>query len=222
MVTRPVQLSAFPEIQPAKPVGAIVGSVLSGSNGDLIKAVAPLYFAGRSVLDVTYGEGAWWTRYRPEDFTCHDLDPTKGDGVDFRCLPEPDGSVDVVCFDPPYLPQGGYETSTVRKFADAYGLAPRSRSELRELHRAGLAECARVARQLVVVKANDFVNGGGFRLGHLEMIKSAEAVGLKVHDLIIHHTGSGPGGHTTFKVLRARRHHSYLIVFTPPPRRRAP
>lgn len=36
---------------------------------------------------------------------------------------------------------------------------------------------------------------------------------LPVHDLIVHHTGSGPGGHNIFTALRARRCHSYLLVF---------
>ena len=43
---------------------------------------------------------------------------------------------------------------------------------------------------------------------------------LVCHDLIVHHTGSGPGGHNIFTPKRARRHHSYLLVFTPKRARR--
>ncbi len=40
---RSVQLSAFPEIQPDKPVGPILPSVFVGTNADLMAAVAPFY-----------------------------------------------------------------------------------------------------------------------------------------------------------------------------------
>lgn len=210
---RDVQLSAFPEIQADKPVGAIIGSVFTGTNADLMKAVAPLYLTG-SVLDVTYGEGKWWDRFRPEPFTFHDLH--KVDGVSFLDLPEADSSVDTVCFDPPYIPAGGYATSTTDDFRDRFGLTPMGNAELIELVQGGIRECTRVARRYVIAKCTDFVSGGKFRLGHLVMIEEAAAAGWTVHDLIVHHTGAGPGGNKTFTVLRARRHHSYLLVFAAP------
>ena len=42
---------------------------------------------------------------------------------------------------------------------------------------------------------------------------TALALGCWKHDQIVHHTGSGPGGHNIFDPKRARRHHSYLLVF---------
>jgi hypothetical protein len=206
----------FPDHAPDRPRGQLIGSVQGGTNADLIATIAPLYLDGNTVLDVTYGRGLWWTRYQPDQFTHHDIDPTRGDGIDFRALPEPDHSIDVVCFDPPYIPQGGYDTSTQRTFADGYGLRSMSRAALWELHDAGLAECARVARRWVLAKCCDFVNGGAFWLGHAKTIELAARHGLAVHDLIVHHTGSGPGGHNIFTPLRARRHHSYLIIFKAP------
>ncbi len=212
--TRPVQSSMFPDIQPDKPVGRIPGSVFIGTNAELIATFAPFYLTG-SVLDVTYGDGNWWTNYQPAEFTAHDL--YKLDGIDFRHLPEADGSVDAVCFDPPYIPQGGVETSTLAPngagFLDAFGLQSMSRADLFALMRDGLTETARVARRYVLVKCNDYVNGGSFHLGHLEMLRHAETLPLTVHDLIVHNTGPGPGGHNIFEIQRARRAHSYLIVF---------
>lgn len=213
-IPRNVQPSMFPDVVPDRPVGKIPGSVFVGTNADLIATFAPLYLTG-SVLDVTYGNGNWWTTFQPAEFTAHDL--YKLDGIDFRHLPEPDRSIDSVCFDPPYIPQGGVETSTLAPngcgFIDAFGLKSMSREDLYQLMRDGLTEAARVARRYVLAKCNDFVNGGAFHLGHFEMLKHAETIGLTVHDLIVHHTGPGPGGHNIFDVLRARRHHSYLIVF---------
>lgn len=211
-VTRPVQTSLIEGME--KPTGRVLGSVFTGTNSDLMAAVAPLYLSG-SVLDATYGDGRWWERFTPSPFIAHDL--YKLDGVDFRALPELDDSIDAVCFDPPYVPAGGSRTSgrTVaeERFRDSFGLEPRSLVELNELIVGGLGECARVSRRWVLVKCCDFVTGGVFTLGHLTVLDEARRIGLKPHDLIVHHTGSGPGGHNIYEVLRARRHHSYLLVF---------
>lgn len=211
-VARNVQQSLLPDITPDRPIGRILPSVIAGTNADLIAAVAPLYLSG-DVCDLTYGEGGWWRKFRPESLVAHDIDRTKGDGVDFTALPEADDTYDAVTFDPPYIPQGGYNTSTAQQFANRFGLTSRSRADLWALFDAGLAECARVARAWVIVKCTDFVNGGEFHLGHVKVIELASVHGLRVHDLIVHHTGSGPGGHNIFTPLRARRNHSYLIVF---------
>lgn len=165
------------------------------------------------MLDCTYGNGGWWTKLRPEHLTAHDL---KTDGVDFTALPEPDETFDAVVFDPPYIPQGGCDTSTSQAFADRFGLTPRSRLSLWELIHDGLAECRRVLKPsgFLLVKCCDFVNGGGFHLGHRKVLDFGAELGLRCHDLIIHASGSGPGGHNIFTPIRARRAHSYLLVFT--------
>jgi hypothetical protein len=61
---RAVAHSLFPDLQPDKPVGPILPSVFTGTNADLIAAVAPFYLRGH-VLDCTYGKGKWWNRFRP-------------------------------------------------------------------------------------------------------------------------------------------------------------
>ena len=77
---RHVQLSAFPDLQPDKPIGYILPSVFQGTNADLMAAVAPYYLTG-SVCDLTYGEGKWWDRFTPDPFVAHDK--YKLDGVDY-------------------------------------------------------------------------------------------------------------------------------------------
>jgi hypothetical protein len=54
VTARPVQLSIVEGME--RPVGPIPASVQTGTNSDLIAAIAPLYLTG-SVLNVTYGEG---------------------------------------------------------------------------------------------------------------------------------------------------------------------
>lgn len=219
---RHVQMSAFPDLQPDKPIGTILPSVFVGSNADLMAAVAPFYLTG-SVCDVTYGDGAWWTRFKPDEFVAHDL--YKLDGVDFRALPEDANTYDTVCYDPPYTLSGGESTGTIADegFQARYGigigrLKHNSARSFERLLSVGLAEVTRVARRFVLVKCMEFAQGGGSDGGFKDMPylmrRWGEDLGLRTYDVIVHHTGSGPGGHNIFDPKRARRHHSYLLVFT--------
>lgn len=217
MTARDVQLGFLGGLD--KGVGPIPLSICHGTNADLIAGIAPLYLAG-SVLDVTYGRGMWWKRHRPDPFGFHDL---ALDGIDFRHLPHADRSWDTVCFDPPYVPRHGADDAThVRDqdFRHRYGLdESRSSTELRALLHDGLTEVTRVARTWVLVKCNDYTNGRQLHLGHVTMLRLAEDLGLRAHDLIVHASGTGPGGGQIHNVIRARRAHSYLLVLTHAPRR---
>jgi hypothetical protein len=208
---RAVEQSMFPDLRADRAVGPLVPSVISGTNADLIAAVAPLYLDG-PVLDVTYGEGSWWKLHRPAVFQGHDL---KTDGVDFRRLPHPDRSWHAVCYDPPYIPAGGDTTSTAGDFQDRFGLrGGRNQDQLDDLVHDGLREAARVFDQYLLVKAMDYVNGGRFTPQTYRLVVWATHLGLHLHDEIVHHAGSGPGGHNIVTQKRARRHHSKLLVFT--------
>lgn len=211
--TRPVQLGLIEGAD--KAVGPLVSSVIPGSNADLVAQLAPLYLTG-SVLDVTYGRGMWWRRYQPPGrFVFHDL---ATDGVDFRDLPYANGEFDTVCFDPPYVPRHGTGDATMPRdqdFRDRFGLAePRTELQMRELINAGLAECARVSGRWLLVKCTDYCNGRQFHLGHVRVLQEADRLGLRCHDLIVHASGTGPGGGQILTPKRARRAHSYLLVLT--------
>lgn len=225
-MTRPVQLSMVEGME--RPVGPIMTSVFVGTNADLMAAVSPLYLTG-SVLDVTYGEGKWWGRFTPEPFTFHDLH--KVDGVDFRALPEADRSIDTVCFDPPYVVSGS--PSAVRlcaEFQDRFGIGTHNLAQARntaagesrfhDMLQQGLTECLRVGRDFALVKCMEFAQGSHAKTDFHDipylMTKWALEQGWVKHDTIVHFTGTGPGGHNIFKVKRARRAHSYLLVFATP------
>jgi hypothetical protein len=218
--TRVVEQSLFPDLKPDKPTGTILPSVFVGSNADLMAAVAPYYLTG-SVMDCTYGEGAWWSKHRPVGLVAHDK--FKVDGVDFTDLPEPDNTYDTVCFDPPYVISGGESSVNLAgSFQVDYGIGSgrlehNSGNKFEAMLRAGLTETARVSRRFVLVKCMEFAQGGGadggFRDVPYLMRRWGDDIGLKSYDVIVHHTGSGPGGHNIFVPKRARRHHSYLLVF---------
>lgn len=215
-IARPVQTSLVEGME--RPVGPILPSVFTGTNADLMAAVAPLYLTG-SVLDVTYGGGKWWDRFTPEPFTAHDL--YKLDGVDFRALPEADGSVDTVCFDPPYVLSGGKSSAKIAdgEFQGRFGIGHREKgvtgwAALMDLLRGGVSEACRVSSRFVLVKCMEFAQGNNeLKDPPTEATMHARSLGWHLHDRIVHHTGSGPGGHNIFDVKRARRHHSYLLVF---------
>jgi hypothetical protein len=221
---RHVQLSAFPDLQPDKPIGYILPSVFQGTNADLMAAVAPYYLTG-SVCDLTYGEGKWWDRFTPDPFVAHDK--YKLDGVDFTALPEADNTYDAVCFDPPYVISGTQSSDRLGdEFQNRYGIGLHNmKLEASEtptfegMIAAGVTEAVRVSREWVLVKCMEFSQGGQKQpwrsfhdVPHL-VTTSALAAGCWKHDQIVHHTGSGPGGHNIFNPKRARRHHSYLLVF---------
>lgn len=196
--------------------GTVQTVVDSRKNGALIRAASTLWIRPDDlVVDVTYGEGRFWTEYRPHRLVAHDL--YKLDGVDFRALPEEDGSVDVVVLDPPYIAQGGRDSATAVDFRDRYGLneAPKSSAELRELVAAGITEAARVLRPSgrLLVKTMNYVNGRRFVKAQRDVVTAAEAVELEQVDEFVHLSGTGipPPGRKV--QIHARRAHSFLCVF---------
>ena len=202
----------FPDLVLERPVGRLVPSVIAGDNADLVAAVAPLYLDRGPVVDVTYGRGMFWRRFRPDDLVCHDI---RLDGVDFGALPEPDGYAHAVVFDPPYSPSGGRTTTTVPDYVDRYGLEKRTPAIIAAMFRRGLGECARICAPggYVLAKCDDYVESARLHLGHVDMLAAADEVGLAVWDRVIHHAGPGVGGHNISTPIRTRKAHSYLLVF---------
>lgn len=218
-LTRDTQLALVDGME--RPVGRLLQSVVHGLNADLIAAIAPLYLDG-TVLDTTYGRGMWWTKHRPEQLVTHDL---AIDGVDFRDLPHADRSFHTVCFDPPYVPRQGPTDATTERdqdFRARFGLdVSRGGAETQRLIFDGLAECARVADRWLLVKCCDYTNGRQFHVAHHQVLTEADRLGLRCHDLLVHASGTGPGGAQIKTPLRARRAHSYLLVFDARPHHRA-
>lgn len=182
-------------------------------NAALIVDCARLGHMEGSVVDVTYGRGRFWTRYRPPGLVAFDLDPACGVAVaDFRCLPLADHSFDVVVLDPPYKLNG---TSTGRgpSAADArYGVAAgyRSIADRHALILAGLDEALRVARRRVLVKCQDQIASGRLWQQTVMVANRAVELGAVVVD-VLHVAGmrAQPSGR---RQLHARRNYSTLLV----------
>jgi hypothetical protein len=158
------------------------------TNAHLIEDVARLYLdPADSVLDCTYGRGTWWKRYRPSFFTACDLDPAKspiGHSVDFTAMPFADGSFDVVTFDPPYKLNG----TATHSVDERYGVAGPyvSVAERHSLMVAGLIECARVSRRLVLAKCQNQVCSGRMWWQTDLLTQAGEECGLVKVDEFLH------------------------------------
>lgn len=239
------------------------------TNADLIAdAVVPLGYLNPdtdAVLDVTWGHGVWWKRVHPARFVASDLEPAKsplectycvgGDGhptddkgrpihngrsVDFTALPFDANAFDVVAFDPPYVPVGSNDTSTLRGFNEQYGrhLVPSDPVLLQALIDDGLAEAARVARRVVLVKCTNYVWSGHLYPGVWHTMNAADALNLTLLDWFVHagHVRPQPGnrtrkcgncrgqgcdecggaGRVASRQQHARQNSSHLLVYAPP------
>lgn len=182
-------------------------------NAALIADMASLGYLQRDwlTLDPTYGRGLWWTRWRPDQLVTHDL---RSDGVDFRALPEPEGSFDAAVFDPPYIAPGGRESSTVEDFNDRYGLheTPATPTELQAVIDAGVSELCRVLRPggMLLVKCQDY-QSSNLWIGTHHVLTHALALGFVCIDRLEHlrNIQPQPGGRTQ---RHARRNLSTLLV----------
>jgi len=198
------------------------------NNAEMIEACAKLKFIDKrmSILDPTFGNGLWWTKWKPARLYYHDF---ALDGVDFRNLPYPDNRFDAIAFDPPYVSAGGRESTTIKKMYDAYGMkgAPTSPLLLQRLINRGLRENYRVVRPakmdkeellrggIVLVKCMDYVSSGQLWSGTYWTERYARRLGFRIEDKLIHVKKSGgpqPKGRTrklkTGEVVPSRQQHA--------------
>lgn len=167
-----------------------------GNNAEMIVDVAKIWPLDGLTVDVTFGKGAFWSLLTPELFVAHDLDPEKGDGVDWRALPESSGSVTTLVFDPPYVAPGGRETSTIDSMNDAYGMLTTEKDPAAQWAKiiGGFTEAARVVKVggRLWFKVMNYVEGGDrwhfTRMAYDEM----DAVGFDVVDEFVLVGGPGP------------------------------
>jgi hypothetical protein len=181
------------------------------TNGEMIADVAALGYIEGKVLDLTYGEGAFWTEWCPDVLIENDLH--KGaewmHHEDFRATSFASGAYDTVVFDPPYK-MGG--TPSSEKMDKAYGTEEyRSRIEILSLLVGGIAEAARLSNKWVLVKCQDQVSSGEVRWQTQTAVDTARALGMRLFDSFMLPGGRPQPAGTQQK--HARRNYSSLLVF---------
>jgi hypothetical protein len=207
---------------PSKPILAAFNWRTNGLMiADAIKMFC-VYDGTKSAVDLTFGDGKWWTEADREaafaKFVIHDK--YKYDGVDYERLPEADETYDYVFFDPPYVSKGGRSTSTIGKMDAAYGIggtsAP-SPQALQDSINKGLSEAFRVLKPegICFVKVMDYVSSGHVWWGHFNTHVAAKLCGFLVDDRLIHVGRPGPQPQGR-KQKHARNNFSVLLVLRKP------
>lgn len=228
---------------------AILAASSWPSNAEMIVDVVELGHIRPTdkVIDLTWGSGVWWKKYRhPGEFVavCNDRRkdgtlkaPSPADNVtvataDFTNLSEahfPTGSFDVTVFDPPYVSIGGRTTSTIPRFLEGYGLrdAAKTPEGLHAYNMLGAMEAARITRPggKVLVKCMDYVSSGRTQQATRWMIEDVEEeTPLRLIEKFIHVGNPGPQPKrnldgTERRQVHARNNYSVLYIFQKPRRR---
>jgi hypothetical protein len=180
------------------------------TNGEMIVDVALLGFIPDPVLDLTYGEGGFWTHHLPPGLVRNDINPAKGEHTqDFRLTTWESRSFATVVLDPPYKLAGTPASGAMdlRFGTDEV----RTRNELLALLVSGIAEGARLANKYLLVKVMDQVNSQEMRWLSDVATDVARAMEFRKVDTFMLKGGrpqpEGRGQH------HSRKLHSTLLVF---------
>ncbi|GAA1494731.1 DNA methyltransferase [Curtobacterium herbarum] len=207
----------------------LVMSSSAGNNADVFPDILDLYVDhGATVADVTFGNGAFWSKVDRTDITL--LATDLRDGVDCRDLPYESGSIDAVVLDPPYMHTPGQGAHVGHQNFENYyrNNATQSTSGAKyheavlELYFDAAREALRVLRDggMFIVKCQDEVCANKQRLTHVELINEIEPMGFQTEDLFVVTRLTKPGVSRQIRQRHARKNHSYFLVFWKAPKTR--
>ncbi len=172
----------------------------------------------RLILDATVNSGRFW-RGSQRRVIGLDIDPRHRPAVcaDNSSMPFPDGTFDVVVYDPPHIPNQGRDKS--KDFNTRFGLGARSAKEngysFAHTYPAFVREAWRVLEKegILLCKIADYVHNHRYQWAHVELIVAARSVGFTACDCIIK-VRKGPIVDPKWKVAHhSRRQHCYWIIF---------
>lgn len=149
----------------------------------------------------------------------YDIDPLMNPDVvcNWSALPDADGTIDVLVYDPPHLPVAAASEKSNQKFAASFGLGLSVKGDnISAMHRPFLIEARRVLRHdgLIFAKIKDYIHNHKYQW-NLEMFNAeVRSVGLTPCDLIIKRdpsAGNMASGRWR-KTHHARNVHCYWVV----------
>lgn len=186
------------------------------NNAELIAAVASLGWLPEPVLDLSYGDGKFWTDYRPERLVTNDLDPDKQaeHRWDVRSRPVPPewlAAFGAVVWDGPYR-LSGTQGSGRAGFDGRYGLGVeyshwRDKLAVLEDGTRAAVLCTRPGG-VTLVKCQDQVSGGQKRWQTRVLADAGEQHGARLMDML--HLVRKP---RSGAVKHASSNYSTLLVF---------
>ena len=168
-------------------------SVIHGRDPAVLQALLDFYVGpGKKILDVTANRRRMWRGvagdYAPNFM---DIDPKVGPDIvgDFRAIPVPDASLDVLVFDPPHLPAAAGSKASLRQMREDYGLSDAPKADNVAAYFAPLlTEAARVLRLdgLILAKIKDYTHNHAYQWMLVEWINAVRSTpGLTPCDLVI-------------------------------------
>ena len=191
------------------------------TNAELIADVAKLGYLDGRVLDLTFGEGKFWTDHRPRDLETNDLDEAKADWSFDVTSTVPEHWVDAfdsVVFDPPYRMSGRRDGRTAlvdTSFDERFGLAEyTSPNEVLALISSGIqfaAGCVKPGGS-ILVKCQDQVCSGRKVWQSVHVHEVATILGLRVADMFHLIQGNARPQPSGRRQVHARSNASQLLV----------
>jgi len=179
------------------------------TNARLMRDCGELGYLVEPVLDLTYGNGRFWSELPEIEVVKNDIDETRGDfHHDFRSFPSDDSTFGTVVFDPPYRIGG---TPSTPDFDEAYGLNKvMSVGYVKGMIDDGVKEATRLASKFVLIKVQDHISSGVLQPLALWAITAGENAGAQLVDSL--HVVGGRAQPKGRRQVRARHGYSTLLV----------
>lgn len=186
-------------------------------NSEVLRDILELYATrGARILDMTYGNGAFWRKIDASryELTTNDLfkhNPS-GNHWHFGAVPTPAVGFDVVVFDPPYV----HGSKTIHKsLAKQYGIdKPISAKDITENYNQLARYVRKILRPdgLLIIKTQDEIESGKQVWRHLDVQKFFWNQGWELLDFLIVMQKNKPMMRHKHQ-KHARKNHSYFMVF---------
>lgn len=167
-------------------------SVWIGRDAGLLDEMLAFYAPGaQRIVDVCCNARRMWKNSEAgQKVVGYDVDPAMAPDVvcEWSALPDADGSVDVLVYDPPHLPIAAASPKSNQKFAADFGLGRSVKADnIGTVHAPFLAEARRVLRPdgILFAKIKDYIHNHRYQW-NLELFNAeVRLAGLTPCDLII-------------------------------------
>lgn len=133
-------------------------------------------------LDLTYGKGVFWRKFKPSSLATNDLYEVAMIQRDFLNTGF-DAIYDLVVFDPPFTANGPSENPHNERYGsqrDQSG-GPQNVKDVRKLLVGGIREACRISNRWVIVKTQDVVESGNLHANVVLALNTLVKCGFNIH-----------------------------------------